>query len=223
MLIPISYPLNRGTPLYPGTEPLTIIPTKSLARGDPEEESRIAFSSHAGTHIDLPRHFCPGGGSVSTLLEPESIFEPAYCIEVPKSGDMPLLVEDILPTLSSIRDAQALLIKTGCGRTRTTVPETYASEHPWVHPAVPGVLRRECPQLCLFGIDTISVAAPAHREEGRESHRAFLCGSPHILLLEDVNLSNSRLTGGPWQLRLYPVLFDDLDGIPVVALAEIPE
>ena len=30
MLIPISYPLNRAAPLYPGTEPLTITTTKSF-------------------------------------------------------------------------------------------------------------------------------------------------------------------------------------------------
>jgi len=54
MLIPISYPLNRATPLYPGTEPLAITPTKSFEGGDVEEKSLITFSSHAGTHIDLP-------------------------------------------------------------------------------------------------------------------------------------------------------------------------
>ena len=55
MLIPISYPLNRAAPLYPGTEPLTITRTKSFKKGDAEEKSLITFSSHAGTHIDLPR------------------------------------------------------------------------------------------------------------------------------------------------------------------------
>lgn len=223
MIIPLSYPLHRVTPLYPGTPPITLQPFKSIEHGDSTNATTVTFNSHSGTHIDLPRHFCPGGGSVSTLLAPESIFEPAYCIEVPRSGDMPLRAEDLLPHLADVGDAQALLIKTGCGRTRMAVPETYASEHPWVHPAVPDLLRRECPELRLFGIDTISVAVPSHREEGRMSHRTFLCGSPQILLLEDADLSNPHLTEGPWQLRLYPILFDDLDGIPVIALAEVPE
>ncbi|MCK9277823.1 MAG: cyclase family protein, partial [Methanoculleus sp.] len=65
-----------------------------------------------------------------------------------------------------------------------------------------------------------SIATPSHPEEGRESHRAFLCGSPHIFLLEDVDLSYGRLLEEPWILRIYPVVFDDLDGVPVVALAE---
>jgi hypothetical protein len=64
MLIPISYPLNRAAPLYPGTEPLTITRTKSFERGDTEEISLITLSSH------LSRHFCPREGPVRTLLAP---------------------------------------------------------------------------------------------------------------------------------------------------------
>ncbi len=220
MLIPISYPLNRGTPLYPGTEPLTIIPTKSLARGDPEEESRIAFSSHAGTHIDLPRHFCPGGGTVRALLAPEAVFAPARCIEISRTGEEPIRIHDLLPHLDAVRNARALFVKTGNGRLRGTDPEAYAKRHPWVHHEVPGFLRMQNPALRLFGIDTISIATPANPEEGREAHRAFLCNHPHIFLLEDVDLSYGRLLGEPWILRLYPVVFDDLEGVPVVALAE---
>jgi len=220
MLIPISYPLNRGTPLYPGTEPLTITPTKSFERGDVEEKSQITFSSHAGTHIDLPRHFCSDGGSVRALLAPEAVFAPARCIEVPKEREEPIRIQDLLGHLDAVRSARALFVKTGSGQAREMDPEAYAGAHPWVHHEVPGFLCRENPALRLLGIDTISIATPAHPEEGREAHRAFLCGSPHIFLLEDVDLSYDRLLEEPWILRIYPVVFDDLDGVPVVALAE---
>ncbi|MCE5337671.1 MAG: cyclase family protein [Methanomicrobiaceae archaeon] len=220
MLIPISYPLNRAAPLYPGTEPLTITPTKSLEAGDDEEKSQITFSSHAGTHIDLPRHFCPGGGSVRALLAPEAVFEPARCIEVPKEREEPIRIQDLLPHLDAIRCARALFIRTGSGLLRGTDPDAYAERHPWVHHEVPGFLRMQNPALRLLGIDTISIAVPAKPEEGAEAHRAFLCGSPHIFLLEDVDLSYGRLLEEPWTLRIYPTVFDDLEAVPVVALAE---
>ncbi|NLZ30515.1 MAG: cyclase family protein [Methanomicrobiales archaeon] len=220
MLIPISYPLNRAAPLYPGTEPLTITLTKSFEGGDPEEKSLISFSSHAGTHIDLPRHFCPGGGSVSTLLAPEAIFEPARCIDIPKTGEEPIRITDLLPHLDAIRDARALLIRTGSAQLRESDPEAYAERHPWVHPEVPDFLCREGPAIRLLGIDTISIATPANAEEGRKAHCAFLCRSPQIFLLEDVDLSYGRLLEEPWTLRVYPVVFDDLEAVPVVALAE---
>jgi kynurenine formamidase len=220
MLIPISYPLNRKTPLYPGTEPLAITPTRSLEREDAENESRIVFSSHTGTHIDLPRHSCPGGGSVRALLAPEAVFAPARCIEIPRTGEEPIRIHDLLPHLDVVRNARALFVKTGSSRLRESDPEAYAKAHPWVHHEVPGFLRMQNPALRLLGIDTISIATPSYPEEGAKVHRAFLCRSPHIFLLEDVDLSYGRLLGEPWILRLYPVVFDDLDAVPVVALAE---
>ncbi|MGI6023574.1 MAG: cyclase family protein [Methanoculleus sp.] len=220
MLIPISYPLNQKSPLYPGTEPLTITLIKSFERGDAEEKSLITASSHAGTHIDLPRHFCPGGGSVRTLLAPEAVFEPAQCIDIPKTGEEPIRIPDLLPHLDAVRNTRALFVKTGSSRLRESDPEAYAKAHPWVHHEVPGFLRMQNPALRLLGIDTISIATPSYPEEGAKVHRAFLCRSPHIFLLEDVDLSYGRLLGEPWILRLYPVVFDDLDAVPVVALAE---
>jgi arylformamidase len=220
MLIPISYPLNRATPLYPGTEPLTITTTKSFERGDAEEKSLITASSHAGTHIDLPRHFCPGGSSVRSLLAPEAVFAPARCIDVPKAGVEPIRIYDLLPHLDEIRTSRALFIRTGSGRLRESNPDAYATRHPWVHPEVPDFLCREGPAIRLFGIDTISIAVPAKPEEGQKAHCAFLCRSPPIFLLEDVDLSYGRLLEETWTLRVYPMVFDDLEAVPVVALAE---
>jgi hypothetical protein len=58
-----------------------------------------------------------------------------------------------------------------------------------------------------------------HRDEGRSCHRAFLCGSPPLLLLEDLDLSDPRLAGRDLSLWVYPWLREPLDGVPVVALA----
>lgn len=102
-------------------------------------------------------------------------------------------------------------------------PEVYASAHPWVHPNLPKLLRQECPCLHLFGVDTISIASTAYGAEAAAAHRLFLCESPPIFVMKDVDLSYGRLTECPWVLRLYPILFDDLDGVPVIALAEIRE
>ena len=220
MLIPISYPLTRETPLYPGMEPLAITTTKSFERGDTEEISLITLSSHAGTHITLPRHICPGGGPVRTLLAPEAVFAPARCIDIPKAGKEPIRIRDLYPHTDAIRCARALFIRTGNGQLREDDPEAYAGAHPWVHPEVPDYLCRESPALRLFGIDTISIATPKNLEEGRKAHRAFLCRSPQIFILEDVDLSYDRLLEEPWILRVYPVIFDDIEGTPVVALAE---
>jgi arylformamidase len=220
MLIPISYPLNRDAPLIPGTVPLSITSIQSIADGDLHNESLISFSGHSGTRIDLPRHSCMAGGTVSDLLAPESVFEPAYCIEIRKEGEDVLRPQDFWPFLPGIHDAKALFVKTGSGNIRGVNPDIYATVHPWVHPDVPDLLRCEFPDLRVFGIDTISIASPSHTDEATACQRAFLCESPHIFLLEDADLSYGKLLDESWILRVYPVLFDDLDGVPILALAE---
>jgi kynurenine formamidase len=68
----------------------------------------------------------------------------------------------------------------------------------------------------MLGIDTISIATPSHRMEGRESHRAFLCDKDPIYLLEDADLSSID-SGEKFALTIFPWLLEDLDGVPVTA------
>ena len=113
------------------------------------------------------------------------------------------------------------MVRTGSGAGRSTDPGEYASSHPRVDPSVPAWLRRECPDLRLFGIDTISIGISSHREEGRSCHRSFLCDSPPILVLEDADLGDARILGGPFRLSLFPLLSEGIDGLPVVAIADL--
>lgn len=220
MLIPLSYPLTCRSPLYPGTPEPVICSEKEIARGDTATTSTITVHSHSGTHIDVPRHFCRNGASLTCMIAYGEVIGPAYCLSVPVTGDTCLSPHDICGVARKYNDAAALLIRTGAHHDREANPERYRSEHPWVHPGVPDALRRICPNLRLFGIDTISVATPLHREEGRACHRAFLCEKSSILLLEDVNLGDDRLLAGALRIHLYPYLYEPLDGVPVFAYAE---
>jgi arylformamidase len=221
MLIRLSYALNRHTPLYPGTDTMKLEPAKSIEKGDSSNTTLITFNGHSGTHIDAPNHFCGKKMTISELLKPENIIEGAVCIDIPKTGDSPVTPEDIKPFRDEIRDTEALFIRTGSGDIRDADPDTYATVHPWIHPDVPDYLREICPELRFFGLDAISVAVPSFRQEGRETHRNFLCKSPEIMLIEDLNLSSPDLTGQSWRLRFYPVVFDRTDGVPVLAFAEL--
>jgi arylformamidase len=223
MLIRISRPLEQGSPLYPGTPPPVIARFRSIEEGDSSSSSIISFHTHSGTHIDAPRHFCPGAAAVSDLLGAESIFTGVTILHIPRAGDACIAAGDLEPFLPQIHGAHAILIRTGDCMRRDRDPQGYATVHPWIHPAVPDLLRRNIPSLKLFGVDTISISTPAHREEGRACHRAFLCGLRPILLMEDIDLSDTRLSGGGWSLHMYPWLLEALDGIPVTAIAERPE
>lgn len=222
MLIRISYPLEKGSPLYPGTPPPSVTPYRTFAGGHASSSSTLSLNTHSGTHIDAPLHFCPGGAGVAEILGAGKEFSPLAILDLPGSGDSCITPADIGPLLPPAGEARALLIRTGDSLRRERDPAGYAGEHPWIHPGVPDLLRTRLPALGLFGMDTISIASPLHREEGRACHRAFLCGSPPVLLLEDLDLSDPRLAGPGFSLRIYPWFRESLDGVPVVALAEKP-
>ncbi|NYT05597.1 MAG: cyclase family protein [Methanomicrobiales archaeon] len=220
MRLLLSYPLTCASPLYPGTPPCRVEENRSLERGDSATTSILSLSSHAGTHLDFPRHFCAGGADLMDLISSEEIIAPVYCRDIPVDGGGPVTPSMVAEAVEGAGDARGILIRTGSFRDRSRHPDRYAREHPWIHPDVPGVLRRLCPHLRLFGTDTISVATPLHREAGRAAHRGFLCGSPAIMLLEDANLADVRLTEGAWRLWCYPLVYERLDGIPVLVLGE---
>jgi len=220
MLIRISYPLETRSPLYPGTPPPSVAPFHTIGEGHASSSSTITFNTHSGTHIDAPSHFCPGGATVADLLGSEARFSPLLIIDLPRSGDACITPGDLTPFLPLLGEARAILVRTGSCKQRIEDPEGYATLHPWIHPELPDILRRHGPRLTLFGVDTISISSPSHREEGRACHRAFLCGSPPILILEDLDFSDPRFIGSGFQLHVYPWFREALDGIPVVVLAE---
>lgn len=220
MIIPLSYPLTAKSPLYPNTSPPVIHPLRSMERGDSANTSTITFSTHSGTHLDAPSHFCKQGKTIADCLTGNTTFFPAYCINIPKPISEEITIRDLEHSISHILNAEALLIRTGWHTLRSENPEQYSTDHPWVSPEVPAFLREQCPGLRLFGLDQISVSSVFHKEAGHACHWKFLCGKKPILILEDINLSDSRIKN-PFRINIYPCFIDAIDGVPVTVIAEI--
>ena len=223
MLIHISYPLEKHSPLYPGSPEVSFNPVRSIANKDSANTSMFSFGNHSGTHIDLPLHFCDNAFSVVDMLNSENVFSPAICIDIVKEPNSHICKADLEPFIEQIHDVEVVLIRTGFFRYRQDQSNVYTTSHPWIHSEVSDYLREISPQLKVVGIDTISISNPSHREEGRAAHRAFLCGEFPILLLEDVDLSDPRLIGNRFKLNIYPWVVDGVDATPVAVLAVLNE
>lgn len=219
MIIPLSYPLTKQSPLYPNTPAPVIHPLRSMANGDSANASAITVSAHSGTHIDAPFHFCNKGKTITECLNADTTFFPAYCLEIGRNKGEEIGVSDLDLLLPDVSDAQALLIRTGGHCLRSEDPVRYSNEHPWVSPELPEFLRKNCPRLRLFGIDQISISSVLHRDDGHECHRKFLCGEKPILILEDLNLSKIGIRHA-FRIHVYPFLLGNNDGTPVIVLAE---
>jgi arylformamidase len=59
----LSHSITEGMPLWPGS-PVTRVRDAAGYRTDGYLEREYSFSSHAGTHVDLPLHMLPDGPSL---------------------------------------------------------------------------------------------------------------------------------------------------------------
>jgi kynurenine formamidase len=65
-VIDLSRTIEPGMPCYPGT-PQPVFRSLSSIDQHGFAEQQLTFSSHAGTHVDLPSHIIPGGNSLDAL------------------------------------------------------------------------------------------------------------------------------------------------------------
>jgi kynurenine formamidase len=191
-----------------------------MEQGDSVNTRSITLSTHSGTHVDAPCHFCNLGKTIADCLTIDTAFFPTYCFDVPKRVSERIDVSDLAGNISQMQDAEALLIRTGWHTVRSDDPYQYCQNHPWVSEEIPAFLREQCPKLRLFGLDQISVSSVLHRADGYECHRKFLCEKRSILLLEDLNLSDARVKGS-FRLHIYPYMIEIIDGVPVIAVVEV--
>lgn len=215
----LSYPLNCETPAYGGSDSLKIQHEKSMEKGDSCNTQYWSLSNHIGTHIDFPRHFVRAG-KTSDDYDPEFwIFRSPFIIDIsPIEPELIIEPEDV--DMDAVPDnIDMLVIKTGFCHLREK--DIYRQKNPGFAPGLAVFLRKRFIRLRVFGFDSISLSAFAHRGTGHEAHKAFLDHSNPILLLEDMDLSaidnNIKLK----QVIVSPLLVEDADGAPCTVFANI--
>ena len=65
-IIDISLPVAADLPGWPGSPGFELTQVATLGQ-DGCNETRLSLGSHAGTHIDSPRHFIENGATVDGL------------------------------------------------------------------------------------------------------------------------------------------------------------
>jgi kynurenine formamidase len=79
-VIDLTQPLGPATVLWPGSEPLA---TRVRTRIDPDGSyaRQITTPEHAGTHLDAPSHFAPGGAHADAIPA-ERLVVPCAVLDV---------------------------------------------------------------------------------------------------------------------------------------------
>ncbi len=198
----ITVPLAAGMSVYPGDPPFEIESVRRLGES-PFELSRLALSTHTGTHVDAPSHFIPGGAGVDELPL-EMLLGKARVAQLPSReavarADLEALdLRDDLRVLLKTRMSGQLL-KPGYHRDHVYLMEDAA------HYLVQAGIK-------LVGIDYLSV--DRFGSVDFPAHRALLGAG--VIVLEGLDLS--EVEPGEYEMACLPLRITGGDGAPARAV-----
>lgn len=201
-LIDLSLPLFAGMPVYPGDPPVSFAP---LPAADGFSIAHLSLGTHAGTHLDAPRHaFSHGDGVEAVPL--------AACVGPARVLDCTHLRRITLPALrarwSNPQPGTRLLLRTDWDQHFSD--ERYYTDFPGLTVAAARWLVSR--RIALLGLETPSLSV----EDDSAAH-ALLLGAG-VALVE--GLARLREIPGErcWFAAL-PLPLAGLDGSPVRAVA----
>ena len=206
--IDVSMPLFAGMPAFPGDPVFESQPSHAIARGDAYNVSRVAFGTHAGTHVDPPLHFLEGAPGTDRLD-----------LNVLNG---PCRVIDVDPTHRAVTEADVARLPAGTVRAlfRTANSARWARELVFFGDYValtPGaadaLLAR---RVGVVGIDALSIEADA--TGAFPVHHRLLGGG--CLILEGLLLAETP--PGEYDLACLPLRLRGGDGGPARVVLTVP-
>ena len=196
--VDVSMPLREGMLTWPGDPAFELDAVSRLSDGNSSNVSRLVLTTHTGTHIDAPYHFCPSGARVHEL-DPAIFFGEAEIVEVDGAGPVIAAAE-----LGSGPLPRRLLVKT---QNRHHVSEpVFREDYAGLGPDAAARLVDE--EVLLVGIDCLSIGP--FGEEGVRTHRILL--EAGILIVEGLDLRAAK--AGPCEFVVAPLAIAGGDGAP---------
>lgn len=216
----LSQPFHTGSPTYPGDPEVTVEPT-ATHEANGYSVHRVELGSHAGTHVDAPRHTEPDGATLDDREIAEWVFEARLVDPTPCEPREPIgpaaFPEDLDPAVD------LLVVRTGWETEWGT--DAYRD-----HPYLTAAFAERCVEagvgvgLDAFGPDPTAPAGSEMVPTATAEEEPTGVPAHHALLGADLpiveNLRN--LVGLPNRFTLYafPLPLAAGDGAPSRVVAE---
>jgi D-apiose dehydrogenase len=172
----------------------------------------LTFYSHAGTHMDAPKHFVQGGASLDEQ-ELSICCGPARVVDLtPIEPRHQISVEDVVKCIGGVQAGDRLLFRTDWWK-RVGTPE-YRDELPRISLELAQWLVEK--RVGLIGVEPPSVADVNRREELTEVHQTLFRGG--VVIVEGL-AHLDELTEAEVEFIALPLKIMGGDGCPVRAIA----
>ena len=212
MLIDMTHTITQEIPVHPG-DPAPVISKGSTITKDGCRTTQFSLCSHTGTHMDAPSHLLRDGRSLDEM--PMSQFSGrATVLDVSQEG--PVITEEFLrANYEAIHCADFILFYTGWeGRWGT---EGFLED---AFPVPDEAAARYLVSRGLKGVGTDAISIDRISDSRLPIHHILLKDS--IVSIENLCLKKVR---GRKDFLFFalPMKFEDADGAPVRAFAELRE
>lgn len=182
----LSHEISALNPTYGScARTIELKQLRSLAQGESSCSFWFGMENHLGTHVDCPAHFFSNGMKIADYPADFWFFCKPQILPV-KAEPGEIISQKSLP-FEINPDTDLLIFNSGWSKKRRE--EEYCLRNPGIDPALGIWLRKAFPKIKAIGIDWISLSSFAHRDIGRDAHKAFLdpdgAGHP-ILIIEDM-------------------------------------
>ena len=177
----------------------------------------LTAAVHAGTHVDAPRHFIPGGPSIDQI-DLAQVSGPAVCWDVERGADEAITVADLEACRPRAEAGDLVFVHTGWDVHFAGDHDAY-NHHPYLSvEAADWLLQRRVKMICL------DVATPDMPEAVRQAgfdwpvhHRLLGAG---VLIAE--HLAHLELVAGRrFRALALPIPIVGSDGAPARIVAEL--
>lgn len=198
-ILDVTHRLSPALPTYPGNAPFVLEPVERLANGDSANVSLLHLGTHAGTHVDAPRHFFDQGKGVDQLPL-ERLIGPAQVVHIPvRRGLRP---DDVAGLVA--HGVRRLLIRTANGVLWDS--SEFSSDYAFL---------TETAAQCLVdaGVETVGVdylSVEQFKKPGAPAHHVLLGAG--VVVIEGLNLRN--VEPGMYELICLPLAVTGADGAP---------
>lgn len=197
----ITLPIHPDLPVWPGDPAIELEQVASIAQGSNANVSRLACSVHIGTHVDAPRHFIDGAGSVDQL----DLRVLVGRVHVLDCRGVEQITAQVLEEAGISSRARRILLKTDNSVHWHEGHSEFVEEFVALRPdAAQWIVAHG---IQLVGIDYLSIAP---YRESKPTHQILLGAG--VVIVEGLNLWS--VPAGRYTLHCLPLHLVGSDGAP---------